>query len=89
MASINIKNDATVELVRELAAIRGVSLVTAVTLAVQEKIAQIKSEQSGRTGGSRYDRLMAYADEFSRRVPQPIHSWEIDELLYGDDGLPK
>jgi len=91
MASLNIKNEEAVALVRELAAMKGVSLVTAVTLAVKDKIAQIKTEQamSGQPQLSRYDRLMAYANEYSRRVPNPVHSWEIDSLLYGEDGLPK
>jgi hypothetical protein len=91
MADLSIKNERTVKLVRELAAMKGVSLVTAVTLAVQDKITQIKAEQQNCTQSkvSRYDRLMTFANEFSRRVPNPIHSWEIDGLLYGDDGLPK
>ena len=92
MGSLNIKNEKTVELVRDLAAMKGVSLVTAITLAVQDKIAQIKAEQesSGQQPPmSRYDRLMTFANEFSRRVPNPVHSWEIDSLLYDEDGLPK
>ena len=91
MASLNIKNERTVELVHDLAALKGVSLVTAVTLAVQEKIAEIKTDQlkSAQPEISRYDRLTAYAKEFSRRVPNPVHSWDVDTLLYGEDGLPK
>lgn len=91
MASLNIKNDQAVELVHELAAMKGVSLVSAIIIAVQDKIAQEKAHSENADEGkmSRYDRLMAYAKEFKRRIPQPIHSWEIDDLLYGDDGLPK
>lgn len=90
MASLNIKNEATVELVRELAAIKGVSLVTAVTIAVQDEIARERAKlEHASQPMSRYDRLMAYANEFAKRIPEPAHSWEIDGLLYDEDGLPK
>jgi len=92
MGSLNIKNEETVELVRELAALKGVSLVAAVTLAVQDKLAQEKNAQKQSRQPpplSRYERLMAYANEFARRVPKPVHSWEVDGLLYDADGLPK
>jgi hypothetical protein len=92
MTSLNIKNQETVELVHELAAMTGTSLVAAVTLAVQDKIAQEKAarERSSQPPPvSRYDRLMAYAREFSKRAPKPIHSWDVDRLLYDEDGLPK
>jgi hypothetical protein len=32
---------------------------------------------------------MDFADEYSKGVQNPIHSWEIDAELYGEDGLPK
>jgi hypothetical protein len=47
-----------------------------------EKIAE--QNQVKRSG-----HLQAFAQEFSKRVKNPIHSWEIDAMLYGEDGLPK
>jgi antitoxin VapB len=89
---LSIKNERTEALVRKLATMKGISLVTAVTLAVEEKIAQEEADREGlspSTSMSRYDRLMAYAKEFSTRVPNSVHSWEIDSLLYDENGLPK
>jgi hypothetical protein len=90
VGSLNIKNPHTVELVRKLAARKGLSLVSAITLAVEDKLAAEKAtvEQLSEPE-NRYKRLMAFADEFTRRVPNPTHSWQIDELLYDEHGLPK
>jgi hypothetical protein len=33
--------------------------------------------------------LMEFAKEYTARVKDPVHSWEIDSLLYDEDGLPK
>ncbi|MFC5863918.1 type II toxin-antitoxin system VapB family antitoxin [Acidicapsa dinghuensis] len=90
MGSLNIKNPHTVELIRELATKKGISLVSAITLAVEDKLAEEKAAASQASAPeARYERLMAYAGEFARRVPHPIHSWQIDELLYDEHGLPK
>ena len=37
----------------------------------------------------RSEHLQAFAREYSKRVKDPIHSWDVDALLYGEDGLPK
>jgi hypothetical protein len=89
---LNIKNPRSEELIRELAALQGVSLVAAVTGAVEEKLAKEKAEKE-KSGAekpkSRYDLLMEFADECSKRMKEPIHSWEIGDYLYDKDGLPK
>jgi len=90
--SLNIKNHQTYELVKELAVMKGLSLTSAVTIAVQneidrEKAAREKAQQT--TQPKRSELLMAFAKEYSKRVKNPIHSWEVDALLYGEDGLPK
>jgi antitoxin VapB len=89
--SLNIKNEETTRMVRELAALKGVSLVVAVTEAVKENLDKEKAEreQAAKPRKSRYELLMDFADEYSKRVKNPIHSWEIDAELYGEDGLPK
>ena len=90
MPTINIKNQHAVDLIRELAARKKMSLVSAVTLAVQDKLAQEDQAEAKETAPEyRYKCLMAYASEFARRVPTPIHSWQIDEFLYDEQGLPK
>lgn len=90
--ALNIKNEETDRMVRELAALKQVSLVVAVSEAVKEKLAREKAERERTVQPSRLkrsDHLQAFAREFSKRVKNPIHSWEIDALLYDKDGLPK
>ncbi len=78
-------------MIRELAALEGVSLVEAVTEAVKEKLEKEKAEResSAKSRKSRSELLMEFAKEYTARVKDPIHSWEIDALLYDEDGLPK
>jgi hypothetical protein len=90
--SLNIKNEETARMVRELAALKGVSLVVAVTEAVKEKLEREKQERDRAARVARPKRselLMAFAKEYSQRVKDPVHSWEVDALLYDEYGLPK
>jgi hypothetical protein len=90
--SLNIKNEETYELVKELAVMKGLSLTSTVKLAVQNEIEREKAERNlaaQQTPARRSDLLQAFAREYSKRVKDPIHSWDIDSLLYDEDGLPK
>jgi hypothetical protein len=89
--SLNIKNSETYELVKELAVLKGLSLTSTVKFAVQNEIAREKAERekAPKKPINRYERLMTFAKEYSERVKDPVHSWEIDSLLYDKDGLPK
>jgi hypothetical protein len=90
--ALNIKNEETERIVRELAALKQVSLVVAVSEAVKEKLEREKVEGERTVQPSRLKRsdyLQGFAREFSKRVKNPIHSSEIDALLYDKDGLPK
>jgi antitoxin VapB len=89
--ALNIKNQDTTRMVKELAALKGVSLVVAVTEAVREKLEREKAERdtSNPPKKSRYELLMEFAEQYSKNAEPPIHSWEIDALLYDEDGLPK
>ncbi len=89
---LNIKNNETCELVKELAVLKGLSLTSAVTIAVRKEIEREKAtrEQTAKqTPTKRSEHLRAFAREYSKRVKNPIHSWDVDALLYGEDGLPK
>lgn len=89
---LSIKNPKAESLVRELAELRGVSLVTALTEAVEQEIKREKAVQAHKgplSAADRYERLMGHAREYSRRVAAPVHSWEVDALLYDERGLPK
>lgn len=92
--SLNIKDRETHELVKELAELKGTSLTAAVKLAVKSEIDREKASQ-GKSGvqnrKKRSEVLQAFAREFVSRVKNPIdiHSWDIDKLLYDENGLPK
>lgn len=90
--NLNIKNPETYELVKELAVMKGLSLTSTVKLAVQKEIEREKAEREKANQTPRPSRseiLQAFAREYTKRVKNPIHSWEIDKLLYDEDGLPK
>lgn len=90
--ALNIKDEETHEMVKELATLKGTSLTSAVKLAVREQLDREKAhrEKAGRIKPkSRYELLMDFAREYGKRVSNPVHSWEIDDLLYDEHGLPK
>jgi antitoxin VapB len=84
--SLNIKNEETNRMVRELAALNGVSLVAAVSEAVREKLERQKAEKS--TG-----RLAQIREIVARTAPlmnDGRSSKELFDELYDDEtGLPK
>jgi len=90
--NLNIKNSETYDLVKELAVLKGMSLTSAVTDAVRKEIERekaIREQAAKQTPKKRSEHLQAFAREYSKRVKNPIHSWDVDALLYGEDGLPK
>lgn len=89
---LNIKDREAHDLVRELAAIKGTSLTSAVKLAVQNEIERERANESGANmPKKRSEVLQAFARQFVSRVKDrdAIHSWDIDKLLYDENGLPK
>lgn len=94
MASLNIKDQEAHDLVKELAALKGTSLTSAVKLAVREEIEREKASQSIsgiQKRKKRSDVLQSFARVFVSRVKDPVdlHSWDIDKFLYDENGLPK
>ena len=92
MVSLNIKDEETHALVRELAALKRTTLTGAVKLAVREEIEREKASQ-GKSGlpekKKRSQVVQAFAREYVSRVKESINSWDVDKLLYDDKGLPK
>lgn len=84
---LNIKNDETHELATRLAAEAGESLTFAVTQAVRERLARIEREKSF---DDRLAKVMALADSIRSRLPAKLPTQaEMDDWLYGEDGLPR
>ena len=89
--ALNIKNEDTNRMVRELAALKGISLVVAVTQAVQEKLEREKAAQEqcdGQMGFAAW--LMGISRETAPLMNDGRTSKEVmDELYDNETGLPK
>lgn len=87
--SLNIKNQKTERSIRELASLQGVSLVAAVTQAVEEKLARERSQKNGGKQG-----LAAWLMEISRETAPLMNDGRslkemMDELYDEETGLPR
>jgi hypothetical protein len=90
MTSLNIKNEETYQMVRDLATLKGISLVAAVNEAVQEKLDREKAEQKQRNSRKGMaQRLMAIARECAPLMNDGQTSKELFDDLYDEKGLPK
>ena len=82
--SLNIKNEETHRLARELAGLTGESVTEAVTVAVRERLERVKSEQ----GSGLAERLLAIGRDAARHWKEPYRSIDHADLLYDERGLP-
>lgn len=82
--ALNIKNEESVELARELAELTGESVTAAVTIAVRERIERISRERADRV-----KRILRLASEFARDLPEEYKHVDHGDLLYDEFGLPK
>jgi len=83
---MNIKNEETQRLVRELAQLTGESQTAAITAAVRERLERLHAESQK---SDRLKRLIEIANDTAARFKEPYKSIDHGELLYGPDGLPK
>lgn len=86
--AVSIKDTETDHLIRELARRTGETQVTAVRVAVAERLARLDSEQA-RLQDSRRDRLRAIARDTAPRLARISESTDIGNYLYNDRGLPE
>jgi len=82
---LNIKSAETHRLARELAEMTGESLTAAVTMAVRERLARLRSQR----GVGLADRLLAIGKDCAAHLRAPYRSVEHGELLYDERGLPR
>lgn len=82
--SLNIKNEHTHWLARELTELTGESQTYAVTSAVEDKLAALRQPQGD---GMAY-RMLAIGHEMSVRLNEPYKSAAHGDLLYDENGLP-
>jgi antitoxin VapB len=83
--SLNIKNDETCRLIRELAEMTGETMTGAVTEAVRESLERIRGERAG----SLADRLLAIGRDCAERLGEEYRRLDHDALLYDERGLPR
>ncbi|MQA84351.1 MAG: antitoxin [Streptosporangiales bacterium] len=83
--SLNIKNEETHSLVRELARLTGESQNVAVATAVRERLERLRAV--GRRGLA--DRLLDIGSDTAPRLKEPFRSAEHGDLLYDERGLPR
>jgi antitoxin VapB len=84
--SLNIKNEETERLIRELAAVLHVSLTAAITDAVEARLTQLRGEP-----GPAFDVEQALAEwgELGDRLGKEYLSQDFDAILYDERGLPR
>lgn len=85
---LNIKNEQTERLIRELAAELQTSLTGAVEDAVRARLDQVRGERS-RGSGDRVAEVLALAAELRVRLGADYLAQDFDALLYDERGLPR
>jgi len=83
--SLNIKNEKTHRLVRELARATGESMTAAVDKAVQERLERVRRGKKGNLA----ERLLQIGRECAPLWKEPYKSMDHGDLLYDEKGLPK
>jgi antitoxin VapB len=84
--SLNIKNEETHRLARELARVTGESMTVAVSEAIRERLERVRSKNS-KEGLA--ERLLRIGRDCAAHIKEPYKSMDIDELLYDEKGMPK
>jgi antitoxin VapB len=83
--SLNIKNEKTHRLVRELARATGESMTAAVDKAVRERLERVRRNKKGNLA----ERLLQIGKECAAHMKEPYLSIDHGEMLYDEKGLPK
>ena len=83
--SLNIKNEKTHRLVRELARTTGESMTAAVENAVKERLERVRRDKKGDLA----ERLLQIGRECAPLWKEPYKSMDHGDLLYDEKGLPK
>jgi antitoxin VapB len=84
--SLNIKNEKTHRLIKQLARLTGENMTVAVETAVQERLERVrkKDDKEGRV-----QRILQIARECAPLWKEPYKSMDHGDLLYDEKGLPK
>lgn len=83
--SLNIKNEKTHRLARELARLTGESMTAAVDKAVRERLQRLRNTKNDGLA----ERLLKIGRECAAHLKEPYRSIDHGDLLYDEKGLPK
>ena len=86
--AMNIKSERALKAARQLANRTGETLTTAITIAVEERLARLEAGDSKRARDL-VDQLMAIGADAGPRWSEPYRSTDHGELLYDRRGLPQ
>jgi antitoxin VapB len=84
--ALNIKNETTYRLARQLSRLTGESLTAAITKALQERLERLQTPAAQEAMVSD---LLSLGQDCAHRLKQPYNTVEHGELLYDERGLPK
>ena len=83
--ALNIKNEETQKLAKELAKLTGESMTSAVTEAVRERLDRVRTAR----GVGLAERLLRIGRECAAHLQEPYRSIDHGELLYDEKGMPR
>ncbi len=83
--AMNIKNDETQKLARELSELTGESLTAAVTEALRERLERMQNSQ----GAGLADRLLRIGKDCAAHLNEPFRTIDHGDMLYDERGLPR
>ncbi len=83
---LNIKNSETHRLIRELADLTGESMTTAVTVAVRDRLARIRTSEPQAGMAARLHEIGA---DMRARLPAEFLEGDPTDVLYDRHGLPR
>jgi len=83
--SLNIKNEKTHRMARELARATGESMSAAVSEAIRERLERVRANSKQ----DMVKRIMKIAEECGPLWKEPYRSIDHGDLLYDEKGLPK
>jgi antitoxin VapB len=83
--SLNIKNEETHRMARELARLTGESMTAAINEAIRERLEKVRRDSKGEM----LERIMKIARECGPLWKEPYRSMDHGDLLYDEKGLPK
>jgi antitoxin VapB len=83
--SLNIKDEKTHRMARELARATGESMTAAVSEAIRERLERVR----GNSKEEMLERIMKIARECGPLWKEPYRSIDHGDLLYDEKGLPK